>query len=133
MKVGATSPPILYVDDDDDTRELAQIALHAFGYTILTVGDGRAALEHLRSGAFDVAVIDLGLPGFDGLALARQTHAEMGTGAPYLIAVTGYGTPQYGDASRAAGFSAFLVKPVPAEVLAEHIAKGRASRAQAQR
>ena len=60
----------------------------------------------------DVAIVDLGLPGLDGLRLAEQLRQRLGSAAPRLIALTGYGGAEDRARSVAAGFEAHLTKPV---------------------
>jgi two-component system, sensor histidine kinase len=83
----------------------------------------------LLTDAFDVAVVDLGLPGLDGYAVARRARETLGANSPLLVAMTGYGGPNERAASAHAGFDVHLVKPVPPETLAEIIAKPRPPRA----
>jgi CheY-like chemotaxis protein len=73
----------------------------------------------VATGRFDIALLDLDLPGLDGLALARQLHRQ-GFPAP-LIAVTARADAEAEPLARAAGFDGFLRKPVTGEMLAEAI------------
>ena len=59
-----------------------------------------------------IAILDIGLPGMDGYELASELRARLGTGAPRLISLFGYGQATDRDKSRAAGFEKHLVKPV---------------------
>lgn len=84
---------------------------------------GLAALSEAVDGGFDIALLDLDLPGLDGFALASQL-GRLGHGFP-LLAVTARAD---GDAERqaqAAGFDGFLRKPVTADMLIEAIAAAR--------
>jgi PleD family two-component response regulator len=61
----------LVVEDDPDIVELIDHYLRAEGFEVESLGDGRQALERLRAGGHDVVILDLQLPGLDGLSPAR--------------------------------------------------------------
>lgn len=66
---------ILVVDDEARIREVVQYALTREGLRVSTVDDGAAALEMLTRGEFDLVVLDVMLPGMDGLELCRRVRA----------------------------------------------------------
>ena len=111
---GASLPPLRFaiVDDKEDNRESLSSLLRVKGHAVMTAADGPSGHELLTSEAVDVALIDVGLPGYDGMELARRLRSEPRRRPTYLVAVTGYGSEE--DRSRAldAGFDAFLVKPI---------------------
>jgi chemotaxis response regulator CheB len=110
-------PSILLVEDDADIRESLKTLLEIQGYPVRTVGDGPAALVAIADRAPDVALVDIGLPGFDGCELARRIRAEPSNARLRLIALTGYGQPADREATAAAGFNAHLTKPLkPADL-----------------
>src|SRR6185369_13657187 len=77
-----------------------------------------AALETLREFTPDVAILDIGLPGMSGYALAGRMKAPPFSYRGRLLALTGYGQAADVAASRAAGFDAHLTKPVsPTDLL----------------
>jgi len=104
---------VLLVDDNDDGRWMLRAVLEGAGHRVTEAVDGPQALERAAAGAFDVALIDIGLPGLDGLEVARRLRG-MGPrfATTLLVAITGYGAPQDHARSRAAGFDLHLVKPV---------------------
>jgi DNA-binding response OmpR family regulator len=67
---------ILVVDDDAGLRELLQQYLAAQGYRVATVADGTAMAAHLADHSIDLVILDLMLPGEDGLSLARKLRAQ---------------------------------------------------------
>ena len=69
------SPHILIVDDDREIRDLAARFLKKHDYRVDTAGDGRAMMKQLEAGSFDLVVLDLMLPGEDGLSLCRRLRA----------------------------------------------------------
>jgi two-component system OmpR family response regulator len=71
----ADAPHLLVVDDDREIRDLLQRFLTRHGFRVDTAGDGRAMQRLLEHGRFDLAVLDLMLPGEDGLAICRRLRA----------------------------------------------------------
>jgi len=104
---------VLLVEDNDDGRKMLRQVLEGAGHRVTEAVDGPQALDRAAAGAFDVALIDIGLPGLDGLEVARRLR-RMGPrlATTPLVAITGYGAPQDHARSRAAGFDLHLVKPV---------------------
>jgi len=65
----------------------------------------------------EIALVDIGLPGLDGYAVARQARAHPGLRRPFLVALTGYGAPEDRDRAFAAGFDSHVAKPVDRSAL----------------
>ncbi len=82
---------ILVVDDEEGIRELLFHYLSDFGFEVAAVADGGAMRRHLARHAVDLVLLDLGLPGEDGLVLARELRAR--NDVPGIIIVTGRGEP----------------------------------------
>jgi CheY-like chemotaxis protein len=101
---------ILIVEDNRDTREMLRFSLELAGHEVHDASDGPSGLDAVLKLAPDVALVDVGLPGFDGFELVRRARAA-GTPAR-LVALTGYGLPDDLRRSREAGFDTHLVKPV---------------------
>ena len=75
----ATAPTtgrVLVVEDDAAIRELLRLHLSLAGFEIAEVADGRIALERARAATFDVIVLDVMLPGIDGVTLCRAVRAD---------------------------------------------------------
>ena len=112
MPAGTTSDLLLtVVEDIADTRDMMQMLLSIDGRQVNVASDGPSGVETILAGPSDIAVVDIGLPGFDGFEVARRVRRAPGGERIVLIALTGYGS----DADRAkadeAGFDQFLVKP----------------------
>jgi len=104
---------VLIVDDNVDGAESMAVVLRQSGHDVVTVHDGRAALEEAARSAFDVVLLDIGLPdGFDGYQVAEALRARGASTLPVLIALTGFGQEEDHRRSHAAGFAHHLVKPV---------------------
>src|SRR5205814_3949628 len=75
-RVVAVVAPTLVVDDEPRIVQLVRDYLEHGGFTVLTASDGPAALRTARTGRPDLVVLDLGLPGLDGLDVARSLRRE---------------------------------------------------------
>jgi two-component system CheB/CheR fusion protein len=114
-----TGSTVMIVEDNPDSREMLCELLELSGLTCRAAESGTAALELLDEIQPQAAIIDLGLPGIDGLEVARRIRARPGNRDLCLIALTGYGQPSDRALARDAGFNAHIVKPVRlAELLA---------------
>jgi CheY-like chemotaxis protein len=111
-RAGVIPRRVLIVEDSEDVRESLRILLELDGHEVVVAPDGSAGLERLQALRPDVALIDFGLPRLDGLTLAARIRATPGGERFCLIALTGYGRPEDRERAVAAGFDAFLVKPV---------------------
>ena len=114
---------ILVVEDNGDAREMLQHLLKLAGHEVMEAADGPGGLEATLRGRPDIALIDVGLPGFDGYELARRVRAT-GDSSIYLVALTGYGQPDDRRQAMESGFDAHLVKPVNPEALLAAIHAG---------
>jgi CheY-like chemotaxis protein len=105
-----SSSSILVVDDDPDTcRNMADI-FSDLGYLVETAEGGETALDKARQQSYQVSLLDLRMPGMDGLTLCRHLKQMQ----PPLIAiiVTAYGGATIEGDARAAGATHVLAKPV---------------------
>jgi PAS domain S-box-containing protein len=108
---------ILVVDDNVDAAESLGALLRCLGADVVTVHDGPAALEALRTEEPCAAVLDIGMPGMDGYEVARRVRAGPRGDHIQLIALTGWGNDEDRRRSREAGIDHHLVKPVDLNVL----------------
>jgi two-component system, NtrC family, response regulator HydG len=103
-------PSILVVDDDVDTCHNLSDILTDLGYRVDTAHDGPTALELVRTNTYDIALLDLKMPGMDGLDLYRQIKKLQA--ATVAMVVTAYATSATAEAALAAGAWQVLSKPV---------------------
>jgi DNA-binding response OmpR family regulator len=105
------------VEDNVDAAQAVGEGMRLMGHQVTVVHDAAAAIDALVEIEADVGVVDIGLPGVDGYALARRIRS--GTQSPnvFLVALTGYGQESYRARSREAGFDAHVVKPIDLESL----------------
>ena len=109
---------VLVVEDDEATGYILSKQLEPTGAIVTTVGNAIQALDVLRSRAVDVLVVDLLLPGMNGLELL----ANVPPGARVAIAVTAFDDTMTQERALRAGFNLYLRKPVDPHVLAQEIA-----------
>jgi CheY-like chemotaxis protein len=113
---------VVIVEDNDDARSALRQLLELDGHRVREAADGAAGIEAILAAQPDVALIDIGLPGVDGFALAREVR-QRAARAVRLIALTGYGA-RPDDAERAV-FDAYVVKPLdPSQLRALMSAEG---------
>lgn len=106
---------ILLVEDDELLGGGVRDALERARYAAEWVTDGRQALAALRAGAFDLVILDLGLPGMDGLEVLRNLRA--GRGVTPVLVLTARDTAAQRVAGLDAGADDYLVKPFDVDEL----------------
>jgi len=115
MAAEAGTERVLVVDDDHSLRRMLERSLLAEGFAVQAVADGGAALAAIERSAPDLVVLDVGLPGMDGLAVCRRLR-DKGFGLPVLML-----TARDAVADRVAGLDVgaddYLVKPFATEEL----------------
>ncbi len=110
------APLVLVVDDLPDSAETLGLLIETMGYAVARAHDGVEALDSIRRLRPQLVVLDLGLPGLSGWAVADQAHLAMRE-PPLFIAVSGYALPTHRAATLERGFAAHLAKPVDVELL----------------
>jgi CheY-like chemotaxis protein len=116
---------VLVVEDSADARQSLRMLLELAGHEVETSEDGPAGLAKIGTFRPDVALIDLGLPGMDGYAVARELRQRPETKAIRLVAVTGYGQADDRRRALAAGFDLHVTKPVDASMLDDLLGRTR--------
>jgi excisionase family DNA binding protein len=102
-------PRILVADDESSIRELLAKTLALAEYDVDTAPDGRAALERLRLGTYDLLIADLKMPGMDGLTLIREAK-RLKADLPVII-ITGFSTESSAIEAVNLGVAGYLTKP----------------------
>jgi PAS domain S-box-containing protein len=103
---------VLVIEDHQDIRDGLRLFLEANGHSVDEAADGPTGLEKLLVRRPDVALVDVGLPGLDGYAIASAVRNAPGGSTVRLVAMTGYGQPDDRRRALESGFDAHLVKPV---------------------
>jgi two-component system, chemotaxis family, CheB/CheR fusion protein len=113
---------VLIVDDNRDATDSLGMMLGALGAEVQVAYDGPDALHNSETFAPDLVLLDIGMPGMDGLEVARRFRAQRPSGADAgctLVAVTGWGQDSDRRKSARAGFDLHLTKPINMEALLE--------------
>lgn len=112
------SPVVLVVDDFGAARELYSRVLSSSGFRVAEASSGTEALEMGLSMSPELIVLDLGLPGIDGLELIGRFRDDARTRGARILVVTGAGYADGERKARQAGCDEYLVKPcVPERLL----------------
>jgi DNA-binding response OmpR family regulator len=109
----------LVVEDDPDIVELIAHYLRAEGFEVETAGDGRVALERLRAGSYQLVILDLQLPGRDGLGVCAELRRDRRTRSVPIIMLTARGDEADRIVGLEVGADDYVVKPFsPKELVA---------------
>jgi len=111
---------ILVVDDDPTFRMTTAALLESDGYQVETAPDGQQAVEQLKHQQFDLLLVDLRMPGIDGISLVEALRL-WGHGVPILM-ISGFGTVETAVRALQTGVDDFLQKPVEPDVLSARVA-----------
>ena len=107
---------VLIIEDNDDARQMLRHLLDRAGHEVHEAAEGTDGLARALAIAPDAVIVDIGLPGLDGYAIARRLR-EAGPPGVLLVAITGYGQDGDRRRSREAGFDVHLTKPIDPGVL----------------
>ena len=107
---------VLIIEDNDDARRVLRHLLDRGGHEVHEAAEGTDGLARALALAPDAVIVDIGLPGLDGYAIARRLR-EAGPPGVLLVAITGYGQDGDRRRSREAGFDVHLTKPIDPGVL----------------
>jgi CheY-like chemotaxis protein len=121
---------ILIVDDNATNLKLVAYLMRANGYTVDTALEADAALAAIGANHPDVILMDIQLPGIDGLELTRRLKADAKTRDIVIVAVTAYAMKGDQDKALAAGCDDYITKPIDTRALPETIARHLANRGQ---
>ena len=124
MTAGA---PILIVDDNASNTKLLAFLLGAKGYVVRTAANADEAIAVLEDFMPRLILMDLQLPGMDGLTLTRQLKADPRTAGIPIVAATAYAMKGDEDKARAAGCDGYITKPIDTRRLPQEIERYLAS------
>jgi len=116
---------VLVVDDNADAAESLAMLLQASGADVHTARDGPSGLEAAGTLAPHAVLLDLGMPGMDGLEVARRLRADPARAGMVLVALTGWGQEEDRRRTRESGFDHHLTKPVDVDLLLDILGRIR--------
>lgn len=114
-------PLILIVEDNAGSLMLATVMLEAEGFRVAGAESAEHARQVLADKIPDLILMDIQLPGMDGLEFTKELQADPGTSAIPVIALTAHAMPLHERAARAAGCVGFIPKPWTPEALSREI------------
>jgi two-component system CheB/CheR fusion protein len=120
--ISARPRRVLVVDDDVDAAEMLSQALRALGHEVRHEHDGASALVAAAQFQPDVVLLDLALPGMDGIEVARRLRAYPELAGVSIVALTGHAQKTDRSRSAAVGIERHLVKPVDMDAVMKAIA-----------
>jgi len=112
-------PRVLVVDDHPANTKLVSFVLHARGIEVLTAASASEAERVLERAVPALILMDVQLPGTDGLTLTRRLREDPRWQATPIVAVTAYAMARDEQAARAAGCTAFVSKPIDTRALGD--------------
>jgi CheY-like chemotaxis protein len=114
---------ILIVDDNPVNLKLAASVLDFEGYQILEAGDANQALALIPQTPPDLILLDIALPGMDGLTLTRQLKADPATRPIPIVALTAFAMKGDAEKARGAGCDGYITKPIDTRKFAGQVAE----------
>lgn len=124
-----TKHRILIIDDNPTNLKLVAYLVRAKGYDVDTALEADAALARIAEARPDLILMDLQLPGVDGLELTRRLKSDPATRDIVIVAVTAYAMKGDMDKATAAGCDDYVTKPIDTRALPDTIAKHLAGKA----
>ena len=115
--------PVLIVDDNPTNLKLARIVLEDAGFAVETANDAEEAQQRLETRRPRLILMDLQLPGVDGLELTRRLKADPKYRDIVVVALTAYAMKGDAEKARAAGCDGYVTKPIDTEALARLVAE----------
>jgi len=113
---------ILIVEDTPLNMELCRDLLEVAGYTIYEAVDARQAIEQAKQERFDLILMDIQLPGMDGLSATRIIKGESINKDTPIVALTAYAMAGDKEKIEAAGCNGYLTKPINTKEFARSVA-----------
>ena len=113
--------PILIVDDNASNLKLLRVLLETEGFAVRTAEHAYAALQVLLEFHPRLILMDIQLPGMDGLTLARELKANPKTADITIVAITAYAMKGDEERALASGCNHYLTKPIDTRLLAQQI------------
>lgn len=120
---------ILIVDDNQMNLKLVRVVLSGEGYEVRTAADAEEALGVLEQWHPSLILMDIQLPGMDGLQLTRRLKAAAATREILIVAITAYAMKGDEQKALAAGCDGYLTKPIDTRILPDVVARYLSSKA----
>ena len=117
----SSQPLILVVEDNEVNQLLTASVLEREGFTVDLAGDSTQAMERLRERTPELILMDVQLPGMDGLALTRQLKTDPATARITIVALTAHAMTGDREQTLAAGCAGYISKPINTRTFAGEV------------
>jgi CheY-like chemotaxis protein len=119
---------ILIAEDSDDIRAMWRVWLTFWGFTVDEARDGLEAVRKAQARRPDLVLMDMWMPGLDGVATTERLRSDPATADVPIVALSADSTVSLKEAAQEAGCDGFLCKPLLPEDLLEHLRAAFAKR-----
>jgi CheY-like chemotaxis protein len=113
---------ILIIDDNQMNLKLVRVVLQMAGYDVRTAPDAERAVAEIEGRRPHLILMDLQLPGMDGLELTRRLKADAATREVLIVAITAYAMKGDEQKAREAGCDGYITKPIDTRTLPQMVA-----------
>jgi CheY-like chemotaxis protein len=113
---------VMVVEDEQASSKLVCVVLTAEGHNVFPAATAEMALESIRANKPEIVLLDLALPGMDGLEFARLLKEDQATRHVAIVAITAYPEQFTKEAALKTYCEAFIIKPVDTRMLAKQLA-----------
>ncbi|GAB7044347.1 MULTISPECIES: response regulator transcription factor [Catenuloplanes] len=114
---------VLVAEDDPDIQQLVMYKLGRSGFEAMAVSDGRAALAAVRQFRPHAVLIDVRMPGLNGIELCRELRRSPDTAKLPIVMISAQGRPQDRELAYAAGCDDYVIKPFSPKELVDRVQK----------
>jgi CheY-like chemotaxis protein len=121
MEKDSRERTVLIVEDSEDARYFMRLALEQLDYMVVEAENGVVALDVAERERPDIILMDLSLPVMDGLAATEKIRANDGLKRTPIVAVTAHQETDFRAGAKAAGFDAYVTKPIDIDFLSDLI------------
>jgi CheY-like chemotaxis protein len=108
---------ILVVEDHADSREILKTQIRSLGYEVVEAVNGEEGLKKALAEAPNLIIMDLGLPGMNGIEVTAKLKENSKTANIPVVAHTAWSVEDYKKQAQKAGMAAYLTKPTSPQVL----------------
>jgi len=121
MEKDSRDRTVLIVEDSDDARYFMRLALEQLGFLVVEAENGAIALEVAERERPDIILMDLSLPIMDGLTATEKIRTSQALQGVPIVAVTAHQETDFRAGAKAAGFDAYVTKPIDMDFLSDLI------------
>lgn len=114
---------VLVVEDNPANMQLIKLLLKRLDVAVLEATDGLEALERLKAEEFDLVLMDIQLPGMDGLTVTRRFKEDVKGKNVTILALTAYAMKGDEEKAKEAGFDGYISKPIDVKSFLQEVSR----------